>query len=482
MVPRLIKKYFKERKIAYFLKEQVIILADSDRSKRWDANQKITTSLSNKLGCEAAIKWKIDRILIHYLTSNLDDTKRFAIENLERILNNSDYQKVVSSELIKRLIVNLSEDSEIRDQSKTLLHRIIINHFGKIFIDSIDSGISEFSIIMDLIELLQYSLETEENDVVIQEEGYSLLKSYLHSTDYRIKNQAMRVLENRINIRTSGIFSSIDIISQLLDLLTDNNCSNSAQRVLIVIGKSGLLPKIIQISRQNHESLPRQKLSCLIYETIASNDFSELIEIDVLTEIFEFLSDDDFQTKYCAADSLIRFLYICNNSERKKRILLQKLTDLNINRQITILLSSDNLDVFNYGLRIFKQLIRMFGKDTIVSSEIVNTLIHGCLHDSADIRYNAFKMIEDLEILPDIVVNYLCRLGLDENQQDRVADKLAAMIFGYKQIPILDLIDNFGVSLTANEKIKFEQLKQKIADQLKIMDGPDEQGLNRFSL
>lgn len=148
LVPRLIKKYFMERKIAYFLKDQVIILADSDRSKRRDANQKIANSLSNQLGCEAAIKWKIDRILIHYLTSDLDDTKRFAIENLERLFNNSDYQKIVSSELIKGLIVNLSEDSEIRDQSKTLLHRIIINHFGKIFIDSIDSGISEFSALL----------------------------------------------------------------------------------------------------------------------------------------------------------------------------------------------------------------------------------------------------------------------------------------------------------------------------------------------
>jgi hypothetical protein len=170
-----------------------------------------------------------------------------------------------------------------------------------------------------------------------------------------------------------------------------------------------------------------------------------------------------------------------NHSAKKKNELLQRLTALNIGSQITIQLSSDNLDVFYCGLRILQQLIRIYGKNTVVTNEIVNTLVHCCLNDSIDIRLKAFQMIEDLNSPPDIVINYLCRLGLDEHWQDRIADKLAAMIYIYKKIPILNLIDNFGSSLNSDERIEFTRLKQKIADQLKISERPDERGLSSFS-
>jgi len=469
-LPNTYKRLQTERKFEKILNEQVLLLSNPNERVRRSANQQIINILSSPLGIEVAIKCKIHCTLISELSSDLEDTRNFAIQNLTRIINNADKKRVVSSTLIKELIKSLSDDREIKSDSILLLRLIIANRFGELFVNSIDN-IEDPSVLLEVIHLLRYTLEIEDKDSQLQLKIFLMLKMYLESDYPVVKRLTLVVLEYSLNERVSDLIIEVDLIPYLLDLLICGNriIEDCAQRTLIKIGKISMLPEIIEAAKQREESLPPVTMSCLICETISSNNCGKLIDVGSLEEIFKYLFTEELpiQARICASDSFVRFLSICMSSSRKKDLFLEKLTALNINNQLKALFLRNERDSFDLGRQILLALIRNFGKDVVNKEEIIDSLIPCCFNGSSDVCYDALKIIELFDVPDKTIIYKFCRLGFEGTWREQVAERLAQMIYNDRHQLFKSLLDEFESGLTTNDRILFEPLKRRICERIR---------------
>jgi len=475
LIPNKIRQKQNEIRIKKSLKEQIELLSDPDKKNRRNADQKIVNILLSPLGAKTSVKFKINERLIEYLSSDYEDVKHYAILNLTRIVERTDKKTSVSSKLIKELIKNLpSENSKIRDDSLTLLRLIINNNCIVLFINSIE-GVDDPSIISYLIELLQNTLEIEEKNFQIQSKIFTLLNTYLQSDNVEIKRKTIAVLDKKINERVSEIILESGIISSLLKLLLDENSFVylDAQRLLKKLGKLSLLPEIMQNARIYEETLPKLELSCLINDTISSNHLTKLMDTEILDQIFKYLSEREFQTLWCASQSIVQLLYMCEKS-KKKESLIQKLIDLDINNSLIALLSDKDSDINLCGIQIIRALIRVNGQKEVINEKIIDSLIHCLFAKSEDVRHQSFDTL-DLLINFKSIIFRLCLLGCEESWRDPVAERLATSVFHNKKDPIIELMDNFESELNPEKKVLFRHLRDKINEEIKKLESSENQ-------
>jgi hypothetical protein len=466
LIPNKIRQKQNEIRIKKSLKEQIELLSDPDKKNRRNADQKIVNILLSPLGAKTSVKFKINERLIEYLSSDYEDVKHYAILNLTRIVERTDKKTSVSSKLIKELIKNLpSENSKIRDDSLTLLRLIINNNCIVLFINSIE-GVDDPSIISYLIELLQNTLEIEEKNFQIQSKIFTLLNTYLQSDNVEIKRKTIAVLDKKINESVSEIILESGIISSLLKLLLDENS-------FVYLDAQRLLPEIMQNARIYEETLPKLELSCLINDTISSNHLTKLMDTEILDQIFKYLSEREFQTLWCASQSIVQLLYMCEKS-KKKESLIQKLIDLDINNSLIALLSDKNSDINLCGIQIIRALIRVNGQKEVINEKIIDSLIHCLFAKSEYVRHQSFDTL-DLLINFKSIIFRLCLLGCEESWRDPVAERLATSVFHNKKDPIIELMDNFESELNPEKKVLFRHLRDKINEEIKKLESSENQ-------
>lgn len=473
IIPNAINRRIIERRIEESLKGQVELLSSPSKKIRRNADQKIVNILLSPLGAKTAVKFRIHERLIEYLSSDIEDVRYYAIQNLTRIVERTDKKTSVSSKLIKELIKNLpSENSKIRDDSLTLLRLIINNNCGVLFINSIES-IDDPSTISYLIELLQNTLEIEEKNFQIQFKIFTLLNAYLQSDNVEIKRKTIAVLDKKIDERVSEIILESGIISSLLKLLLDENSFVylDAQRLLKKLGKLSLLPEIMQNMRIYEETLPKLELSCLINDTISSNHLTKLIDTDILDQIFKYLSEREFQTLWCASQSIVQLVYMSEKS-KKKESLIQKLIALDINNSLIALLSDKDSNVNLCGIQIILALIRVNGQKEVINEKIIDSLIHCLFAKSENVRRQSFDTLDHLINFKSIIFR-LCRLGCEESWRDPVAERLATSVFHNKKDPIIELMDNFESNLAPEGKASFQLLRDKINEEMKKLESTE---------
>jgi hypothetical protein len=468
-IPNNVERVWNERRIGSLLNVQVDLLSNPDKKIRISANQKIINILSSSIGPNAAVKNKIHERLIKCLSSDFEDSRLYAIQNLSRIVEQTDKKRSVSPKLIEELINGIrSENMDIKNQSLALLRLIVSNNCGLLFIKSLEN-IHDYSILPILIDLLLNILEIEEKNDQIQSKIFSLLNGYLNSDNPETKKKALSVLEKRINTKQfAELALESELISTLLDLLLNDSLKPNAQQLLIKIGRMELLPQIMEVAKAKGETLPKKELSCLIYDTISSNNFNEILESGILEQIFSYLSQCEFYTRSCAGESIIRLIYLSDKSPKKSN-LISKLRGLDLEYQILRLLSDSDSDIQMCGINLVQTLIRVNGYKEIVNEDIIKSLIRCFFTKSTDVNYRASQTLEGLIGFESIILQ-LCDLGCDERWCDSVAERFAVLLFHNKKDPIEKLIDDFELKLDLNKKIQFLRLKEKIADRLKKME------------
>jgi len=468
-IPHKIGKILDERRIGSSLRIQEDLLSSVDKKIRKGANQNIINIISSSNGSNAAINYKIPELLIKHLSSDFEDARLYSIQNLTRIVEQSDKKRSVSPQLIEGLINCLrSDNNEIKTQSLELLRLIVCNNCGILFIEALEN-IHDYSILPILINLLQNILEIEEKNDQIQLKIFSLLNGYLNSDNPGTKKKALSVLDKRINnIQSAELAFESEIIVSLLDLLLDDSLKSNAQQLLIKIGRLGLLPQIMEIARVKGETLPNNELSCLIYDTISTTNFNEILESGILEQIFSYLSQREFYTRSCAGESIIRVLYLSEKSHKRTN-LISKLRDLGLKNQILSLLSDSDSDIQMCGINIIQALIRVNGFKEIVDEDILKSLIRCFFTKSTDVNYRSAKTLEHI-ISYESIVHRLCDLGCEPDWQDLVAERLVTLSFNNHRDPITKFIDDFEQNLDASKNNQFLSLKEKITANLKILE------------
>jgi len=468
-IPRKVRKILDERRIGSLLRIQVDLLSNADKNIRKSANQNIINVLSSSNGPNAAIKNKVPELLIKSLSSDFEDARLYSIHNLTRIVEQSDKKRTVSPQLIKGLIDGLRSDNDkIKNQSLGLLRLIVCNNCGDLFVESVEN-IHDFSILPILIDLLQNILEIEEKNVQIQTKIFSLLNGYLNSENAETKKKALIVLERRINNKQfADLALETKIIPSLFDLFLNDALNSNAQQLLIKIGGMELLPQIMEVAKAKEETLPKKELSCLIYDTISTNNFNEILESGIIEQIFSYLPQTEFYTRSCAGESIIRLLYLSDKSPKKSN-LISKLRALGLENQILNLLSDPDSDIQMCGINIVQALIRVNVFKELRNEDIIKSLIRCFFTKSTDVNYRSAKTLERI-ISYELIVHRLCDLGCEEGWQNLVAERLASLTCNNHNDPIAKFMDDFEQNLDPSKKIQFLSLKEKISANLKIIE------------